>query len=355
MYPALAVLQALGDKVENVLWVGGEGGIEADMVKRENISFETIPAAGIHGVGVRSLPGNILQLTKGYFSSRMILKTFNPDVLLFTGGYVAVPMAMAAIPYQSLLYVPDIEPGLALKALARFSDQIALTTDKSQPYFQNHRNVSVTGYPTRSNLNDWTKEKAIKFFNLSSEKPVILILGGSKGARSINLAVGGNITGLLRMSQIIHITGQLDFVAADKIRDSLPEELKAGYHLFSYLHEMGAALAVADLAVSRSGASTLGEYPLYGLPSILVPYPYTWRYQKVNADYLAERGAAVVLEDSSLRESLLPLVQSIISDDLRLWEMKKASSKLSTPGASTKIADLIIELAGKSKRRSSSW
>ena len=136
VYPALAVLQALSDKVDQVLWIGGEGGIEADMVKRENIAFEAIPAAGIHGVGLRSLPGNILRLTHGYFASRRILKSFKPDVLLFTGGFVAVPMALAGIPYQSLLYVPDIEPGLALKTIARFSDQIALTTTESTNLFQ---------------------------------------------------------------------------------------------------------------------------------------------------------------------------------------------------------------------------
>ena len=226
MYPALAVLQALSDKVDQILWVGGEGGIEADMVKRENISFETIPAAGIHGVGIKSLPGNILRLSNGYFSSRNILKSFKPDVLLFTGGYVAVPMALAGIQYQSLLYVPDIEPGLALKTIARYSDQIALTSSESQPYFRNHRKVTVTGYPTRIDLQKWTKEKALAQFNLSSNKPVVLILGGSKGARSINLAVAASITELINEAQIIHITGQLDYATAEKVRDSSSRGIK---------------------------------------------------------------------------------------------------------------------------------
>ncbi len=150
VYPALAVLQALSGKVSQALWVGGEGGIEADMVKRENIAFEAIPAAGIHGVGLKSLPGNILRLTRGYFASRKILKAFKPDVLLFTGGFVAVPMALAGIPVQSLLYVPDIEPGLALKTIARYSDHIALTTPESTKYFKGNKPVSVTGYPTRA-------------------------------------------------------------------------------------------------------------------------------------------------------------------------------------------------------------
>ena len=227
MYPALAVLQALSDKVDNVLWVGGEGGIEADMVKRENIAFETIPAAGIHGVGLRSLPGNILRLTRGFFASRKILNTFKPDVLLFTGGFVAVPMALAGIPYQSMLYVPDIEPGLALKTIARYSDHIAVTTPKSTNYFKRNKQVSITGYPTRADLMGWTKQKAAQLFNLSGNKPVVLILGGSKGARSINQAVQGQLDQLLAMAEVIHITGQLDFPSAEAIREMLSDRTES--------------------------------------------------------------------------------------------------------------------------------
>ena len=96
MYPALAVLNALQGKVDPVLWVGSETGMEADLIARTGLSYQAIPAAGLHGVGLRSLPGNLRQLARGYRSARRILRDFNPDVLLFTGGYVAVPMALAA-------------------------------------------------------------------------------------------------------------------------------------------------------------------------------------------------------------------------------------------------------------------
>jgi len=351
VYPALAVLQALSNKVNQVLWVGGEGGIEADMVKRENIPFEAIPAAGIHGVGLKSLPRNILRLTRGYFASRRILKSFQPDVLLFTGGFVAVPMALAGIPEQSLLYVPDIEPGLALKTIARYSDHIAVTTPESKRYFRKEQPVTVTGYPTRSNLNKWTREKAAEFFQLSNNKPVILILGGSKGARSINQAVQKSLEQLLDIAEVIHITGSLDHATAEQSREKLNSDQKGNYHLFSYLHDMGAALAAADLAVSRSGASTLGEYPQFGLPAVLVPYPYTWRYQKVNADYLENHGAAVILEDSALEEQLFPLVRTLLNDPQRLKNMKIAAQSLSKPDAAAEIAGIMVQLANKSKHK----
>ncbi len=321
------------------------------MVKRENIAFETIPAAGIHGIGIKSLPGNVLRLTRGYFASRRILKSFKPDVLLFTGGYVAVPMALAGIPLQSLLYVPDIEPGLAIKTLARFSDQIALTTPESKTYFSGHRSTRVTGYPTRVTFSEWTREKADQLFNLSKEKPVVLIFGGSKGARSINQVVEKYLDELLSFAQIIHISGQLDFAVAEQSREKLSDEMRSNYHLYPYLHNMGAALAAADLAISRAGASTLGEYPLFGLPAILVPYPYAWRYQKGNADYLSSHGAALVLEDSRLGVDLVPLVKSILSDSQKLAQMRNSMKSLAVPDAADRIAEMLVDLSTKKTGR----
>ncbi|MBM3152045.1 MAG: UDP-N-acetylglucosamine--N-acetylmuramyl-(pentapeptide) pyrophosphoryl-undecaprenol N-acetylglucosamine transferase, partial [Chloroflexi bacterium] len=116
VYPALTVLQAVRDRAE-VLWVGGEGGMEAALVRRAGVPFQSIPAGGVHGVGAAHLPGNLWRLLRGYFAARRILRVFNPHVIFYTGGYLAVPMAAAAWRYPTLLYVPDIEPGLALKTI----------------------------------------------------------------------------------------------------------------------------------------------------------------------------------------------------------------------------------------------
>ncbi|MEP7135584.1 MAG: glycosyltransferase, partial [Chloroflexota bacterium] len=127
MYPALAVHSALTAKVRDLdtLWVGGEGGMEESLVRRQGITFQSIPAAGIHGVGLVTLPRNLGVIGRGVFASRRILKEFKPDVLFFTGGFVAVPMALAGRSISSMLYVPDIEPGMALKSLSGFADVIA--------------------------------------------------------------------------------------------------------------------------------------------------------------------------------------------------------------------------------------
>jgi len=346
VYPALAVHSALTAKVRDLdtLWVGGEGGMEESLVKRQGIAFQSIPAAGIHGVGLVTLPRNLMTIGRGIIASRRILNEFQPDVLFFTGGFVAVPMALAGRLYSSMLYVPDIEPGMALKSLSRFADMIAVTTSQSQKFF--NKKVFETGYPLRADLALWDRSTAHRHLSISGGLPVLLIFGGSKGARSINTTVLNNLRELLAKFEIIHLSGELDWTLVKHNREQLPMELAARYHAMPYMHDMGAALAAADLVISRAGASCLGEYPLFGLPAILVPYPYTWRYQKVNADYLTGRGAAVILEDQALKDELLQTLNVLWENPNKLKAMRAAMFELSHPRAAEKIASKLIELAG---------
>lgn len=348
MYPALAVYEALKGRHPGVetLWVGGEGGMEEDLVKRAEIPYRSIPAAGVHGVGVRALPGNIGRLARGTIESRRILKDFKPNVLFFTGGYVAAPMAVAGRDLPIVLYAPDIEPGLALKFLGYFSDVVTVTAPDSRKFFPSPERIVITGYPLRPGLSNWSREKAVSLFGLDSAIPTLLVTGGSKGARSINMAVLNHLEELLAMTQIIHITGALDYETAEKAAGNLAPEKKSRYHVMPYLHEMGAALSAADLALSRAGASTLGEYPLFGLPAVLSPYPYAWRYQKVNAEYLAERNAAVILQDGLLNEELLPVVRDLLENGHKRDAMRAAMKNLSLPDAADAIASQLVKLAG---------
>ena len=320
--------------------------MEKELVTRNNTPYTTIPAAGVHGVGLRKLPGNIWQLIKGVLASHKIINQFNPDLLFFTGGYIAFPMAVAAMRRPSLLYVPDIEPGLALKALARFSNRIALTTETSKKYFPNASKLTVTGYPVRPGLQVWNRKKALDYFAFDPSLPTLTVAGGSKGARSINNALIKILPELLEHMQVIHLTGHLDWQQIDVQTKTLSPEQTKRYQAFPYLHEMGAALAAPDLIVSRAGASVLGEYPLFGLPAILVPYPHAWRYQQVNASYLVEQDAAVILKDEDLEVALFDQILSLISDPLKLTHMSKAMSALAAPNAAEKIAQMMKEMVG---------
>jgi len=344
VYPALAVLQAMDNKAE-VLWVGGESGMEAQLVGRANVPFSTIPAAGIHGVSLKTLPGNIIRLVRGFFAARQILHEFKPDVLFFTGGYLAVPMALAGMRFPTALHVPDIEPALALKMLSRFADIIFVSAQDSFQYFNHREHIVLTGYPTRADLAKWTRADAFQTLGLTKDTPVLLVCGGSKGARSINNAVLANLFSLLEHAQVIHISGELDWPTVEARVKELTGIQATRYHASPYLHEeMGAALAAADLVLSRAGASTLGEYPLFSLPAVLVPYPYAWRYQKVNADSLVKRGAAVMLEDSKLSDQLVPTVRDLLSQPQKLASMREAMQRLSHPDAAAEISRQIIAL-----------
>ena len=319
--------------------------MEESLVSRHGIRMRTIPAAGVHGVGITALPRNLITITRGIFAARRILNEYKPDAMFFTGGYVAVPVALAGRSIPSLLYVPDIEPGMALKSLAGMADIIMVTTDESQKFF--NKNVLESGYPIRTDLNLWNRQTALQHLAITGGRPVLLVFGGSKGAHSINQAVLHNLPALLEKYELIHITGERDWQMVKQSREQLPEDVGPRYHAMPYQHEMGAALAAADLVVSRAGASSLGEYPLFGLPAILVPYPHAWRYQKVNADYLTRRGAAVILEDHRLNDELLPTLNVLVENPNKLKAMRAAMFQLSHPRAAEKIANALIKLVGE--------
>jgi UDP-N-acetylglucosamine--N-acetylmuramyl-(pentapeptide) pyrophosphoryl-undecaprenol N-acetylglucosamine transferase len=321
--------------------------MEAGLVQRANVPFTTIPAAPVAGINPLRLPANLWTCLRGVRAAGRIVADFRPDVLLLTGGFVGAPMAVAARRLPTLLYVPDIEPGMALKFLARFADCIALTTEESRNYFSTKKRLEVTGYPLRQELGNWTRESARQRLDLQANEPVLLVFGGSKGARSINKAVLAGLPQLLALAQVMHISGELDWAEVRTAGDRLPADLSNRYHAHPYLHEeMGAALAAADLVVSRAGASSLGEFPWFGLPAVVVPYPYAWRYQKVNADYLVQRGGALMLRNEDLGEQLVPTLQKLLPDTERLDEMRKAMRKMSRPQAARSIAALLVELAG---------
>ncbi len=321
--------------------------MEASLVARAGIPFKSIPAAGVHGVDLWQLPGNLITLARGARIAAEILKEFKPDVLFFTGGYVAVPMALAGRRIPSVLYVPDVEPGLALKALAFFTKCITVTTEDSRKYFSKQANVIVTGYPVRAELSKWNKKTGRDHFSMNDDFPVILVYGGSKGAHSLNTALSANLTKLLERAQVIHISGEIDWPEVEKNRTTLPEGLSNRYHAFPYLHEdMGAALAAADLVVSRAGASTLGEFPQFGTAAILVPYPHAWRYQKINAEALAKTGAALIIEDARLLSGLYMTIEMLLNNPDKLESMRKSMFALRAPKAAEEIAAQLFKLAG---------
>ncbi len=234
---------------------------------------------------------------------------------------------------------------MALKSLAGFADIIAVTTDQSQKFF--NKSIYETGYPLRPDLALWDRQTAHQHLGISGKLPVLLVFGGSKGAHSINQAVLNNLKGLLAKFEIIHLCGDGDWQVVKSAREGLPTELAACYHAMPYLHEMGSGIGGRGFSGLAGGASSLGEYPLFALPAVLVPYPHAWRYQKVNADYLTRRGAAIMLEDHRLNDDLLVTLNVLSENPNKLKAMRAAMFELSHPRAAEKIASALIELAGE--------
>ncbi len=349
VYPGLAVAQALQNDIKSpaaLTWVGGVGGMEAQLVERAGLPFLGIPAGGVHGVGVRRMVRNLGRLSRGFLAAWRELARERPAAILTTGGYVSVPVVVAAwlrrIPM--LVFVPDIEPALSVKLAGKLATRIGVTVAESASFFAS-RKVEVTGYPLRQEIVRWERTTGRRALRLAMDEPVVLVFGGSRGARSINRAVLAQLPALLVETQLVHISGALDWEEVSQARRALPAELQARYHIFPYLYEkMGAALAAADLVLSRAGASILGEFPYFGLPAILVPYPYSWRYQQINAAWLAERGAAQVLPDAELQERLLPLLRDLLHDEARRQAMVAAAQKLAYPRAGRRLAELLLAL-----------
>ncbi len=319
------------------------------MVERAGLPFEAVHAGPIHGVNVLRLISSAFKLVRGLFEAWRLIGRWRPDVMLLTGGWAVVPIAQAGwwLRVPIVTFVPDIEPALTLKLLGRVAVRVTATVGETARYFRPGL-VTATGYPLRRQVVEATRDRALEFFGLDEERPTLLVFGGSRGARSLNLALTAILPELLGDGvQVIHISGSLDWPWVREYRETrLTGWQRNEYRAFEYLHdEMGLALAAADLVVSRAGASTLGEFPYFGLPAVLVPYPHAWRYQKVNAEYLADRGAALILEDAELGEKLLPTVRGLLSDQTRLARMRENMMNLARPDGARNIARVLIEVA----------
>ena len=346
VYPGLAVLEALrGLGPVDVLYVGGRGSVEERLAARAGLPFAGIPAGGLHGLAPWRAARNLVKLALGFFAALRLGRRRRPDVLFVTGGYASVPVALAAwaLRVPILLYLPDIEPGLAVRFIARLATRIGVTVEDSRAFLP-ARKVVVTGYPVRPEFAGIERAAARAALGLPDGEAVMLAFGGSTGARSINQAVAENVEGLLEVGHVVHISGERDWPWVAARADVLPAPARGRYHPYPYLHgtAMGQALAAADLAVCRAGASTLGELPYFGLPAVLVPYPYAWRYQRVNAEWLASRGAAVILEDARLKDELVPTVRSLLEDSAHLSEMRERARALARPDAAQRLAELLV-------------
>jgi UDP-N-acetylglucosamine--N-acetylmuramyl-(pentapeptide) pyrophosphoryl-undecaprenol N-acetylglucosamine transferase len=334
------------------LYIGVRGKIDAELVARDGIDFKAVNAKPLR---TGTLPGTAkggITLAAGIAEGLKLLRSFRPDVVFATGGYGSVGVGLAArmLGCPLLLFLPDVEAGLAVKLLSRAAMRIAVTVDAALDAVPAAKAV-VTGYPVRRHFFEATRDEGRLHFVLRDDLPVLLVSGASTGANRINRAVAAMAPKLLETAQVVHLSGNNDEAWLHEERGRLPADMRERWRIHAYLHDdMALALAAADLAVMRSGASTLGELPATRLPAVLVPGEYEGWDQSPNARYLESQGAAVMLPQARLETDLGPAVSALLSDADRLNGMREQLARLARPDAARNLARLIVGTAGVQQR-----
>jgi UDP-N-acetylglucosamine--N-acetylmuramyl-(pentapeptide) pyrophosphoryl-undecaprenol N-acetylglucosamine transferase len=288
-------------------------------------------------------------LALAFIRSLIVLLRTRPRATVATGGYVSVPVGLASwlLRVPLVLFLPDLVPGKSGAWLAPFARRIAVAAEASLAYLPAQK-TTATGYPVRTAFLEASRDAGRRLFEIPPDARVLCAFGGSQGSRSINTAVAAALPYLLEKYWVLHISGPDRYPEAHTAAEGLSPEIAGRYRLFPYLHafEMAEALATADLALCRSGASVLGEIPATGTPAILVPLPERGVHQHENAEFLARAGAAIVVNDDELAQRLTELVDLLLGNPHRLSDMADACRRLARPDAAGNIADLVWEVAG---------
>jgi UDP-N-acetylglucosamine--N-acetylmuramyl-(pentapeptide) pyrophosphoryl-undecaprenol N-acetylglucosamine transferase len=351
VYPALTVANALKQRVDaaslRILYVGVKGRIDKELVERDGIDFKAVTARPLRVGSAGGMARGGASLSVGTMEAYRVLRRFRPEAVFATGGYgsVAVGLAAKMLRRPLLLFLPDVEAGMAVRMLARVADCIAITAPPAADPFPSSK-VVLTGYPVRPFFYGLDREKARASLGLHPGLPTVVVSGASSGANRINRVIVEWAPDYLRIGQLVHLCGRPDEPWVTEERRRMPDELRERYHVFGYLHDedMARALAAADVGIARSGASTLGELPAVRLPAVLIPGEYEGWDQGPNARYLAENGAAIMLPQSNLKE-LPETVMSLLADSGRRQKMEEALARLAMPDAAERLAAVLQNMA----------
>jgi UDP-N-acetylglucosamine--N-acetylmuramyl-(pentapeptide) pyrophosphoryl-undecaprenol N-acetylglucosamine transferase len=353
IYPALAVarsLRAQRDDAE-LSWLGGHRGLEASIVPAAGIPFRRLALRSLRSVEVDvHAVLDPLRLGASVPQAAALLARDRPDAVFTTGGYVAVPVLLAAAPLgiPVVLWDGNVIPGRAVRATARLADVIAVSFGMTcQALASSAPGVPcyLTGTPIRD-TSAVDREAARVKLAIPDGLRVMLIFGGSQAVRRFNAAVAEALPRLVERVAVIHVTGDDGYAAALAGREALPADLRDRYRPFPFLREdMLSALAAADLVVGRAGSSTLAEVTALGLPIVIVPYPHAAGHQTANARQIVEAGAGRLVDDADFDAGALLAAATLLDDPMAHVAMSAAARSLGRPGAADAVADLVLAAA----------
>lgn len=341
--PNIALIDSLKDSGVEINYIGTADGIERNLIETENVPYHTIDAGKLRRYFSIENVTDIFKIIKGTFEANKHLKKIKPDIVFSKGGFVSCPVVWSAwmnkIPV--IIHESDITPGLANKLSMPFAKNICYAFPDTIKYIPNKKAV-FTGIPVRDNISGGSRARGMSMCGFAPDRPVILVIGGSLGAKSINNIIRTNLDILLEKYQICHITGNADF-------DSNLTN-KSGYKQFSYVNdELPHLFAMADIVLSRAGATTLFELLKLSKPNVLIPLPKASSRgdQLLNADFFRNSGYSEVVFEEDMNISTLMNALNSALQNKDTYVAKMRSSEISD--GSALVINLIKECYAETK------
>lgn len=338
--PGIAIANKIREKepTSEIIFIGTDRGLENDLVPRAGYELKQIDAHGINRkLSIENFK-NLYLTFRSIGKAKKILRNFKPDIVIGTGGYICVPTVIAAkqLRIPVILHESNAFPGVAIRLFKNTADKILVGFQDAKKRLNNRENIVVTGNPIKLkkiNFSKEEKEKIINDLGLKTDKPIVLVFGGSQGAQSINRSFMEIIANKKNKKyQIIWAAGANQY---EGIREKLSEvnidiEHIENVKIVPYIYNMEEIMNVCDLIVCRSGAMTITEISVVEKPAIFIPFPYaTENHQEYNARVLADVGAAKIILDKELNSEVLSTtINEIVNDKKMLTDMSKNSSKV---------------------------
>jgi UDP-N-acetylglucosamine--N-acetylmuramyl-(pentapeptide) pyrophosphoryl-undecaprenol N-acetylglucosamine transferase len=350
IYPALAVAASIRRRLAeaDLDWVGGRRGLEGQLVPTAGFRLRRLLLRSLRSVELDAhLVLDPIRLALSVPQAAWWLLRRRPAAIFTTGGYVAIPVLIAAriLGVPSLLWEGNVIPGRSVRATARLASALAVSFGATCEALPGRRPCFVTGTPIRD-VTSIDRLAAREHLGLAPEARLVVVFGGSQAARRLNDAVVGALPGLVERVNVIHLAGEEGLAAAESARVALPDQLRDRYRPSAFLGEdLLDALAAADLVIGRAGSSTLAEAAAFGLPMVVVPYQYAGAHQRANAAELVDAGAARVIDDAAFDSAALLEAVRIVEEPARHATMAAAARGVARPAAADAVAELLLALA----------
>lgn len=348
--PGLAIAKYIKKKEPSaeITFAGTKKGLETKLVPREGFKLETITVRGFKRKLSLDTLVAVKELIQSFFEASRLIKRIKPDIVIGTGGYVCGPVLYVAAKKKipTLIHESNAFPGVTNRLLARYVNFVAVSFKDSMQYFGHKDKLVLTGNPVRQELLHADRQEVIKNLDIEPGKPLIVVMGGSRGARRINEAVAEMLNNYYKGEfNIIFSTGEVQF---EEINSSIKisDKYKKMVKVVPYIYDAGKVYAAADLMICRAGAITISELQTMGIPSILIPSPYvTANHQEHNARSLERDGGAVVILENELKaDALYKQISMLILNNELLKAMAKGAAKNRAADADEKLYAIIKKI-----------